>query len=161
MAVRIADGIERALSQARTLTRGLIPVEVSAEGLMAALTDLTDSIHDIGKVECTFECAEPVLVADNGTATHLFRIAQESITNALKHSRATRVHTTLCQNRTGLSLSVSDNGRGIRQNDAAGLGTQIMRYRAQVIGADMTVSSSNGSGTVVTCTLPQGNNNNG
>lgn len=161
VAVRIADGIERALSQARILTRGLIPVEVSAEGLMAALTDLTDNIHDIGKVECTFECTKPVLVADNRTATHLFRIAQESITNALKHSRATQIHMTLCQNRTGLSLSVADNGTGIRPNDTPGLGTQIMQYRAQVIGANITVSSSSGTGTVVTCTLPQRNADNG
>ena len=161
MAVRIADGIERALSQARALTKGLIPVEVSAEGLMSALTDLTESIHDIGEVECTFECTEPVLVADNETATHLFRIAQESTTNALKHSRATQIHMTLCQSSTSLSLSVADNGRGIGQNDAPGTGTQIMQYRAHVIGANMTVSSSSGTGTVVTCTLPQRNADNG
>ena len=161
VAVRIADGIERALGQARTLTKGLIPVEVSAEGLMAALTDLTDNIHELGELECTFECPKPVLVADNRTATHLFRIAQESITNAMKHAGAKQIHTTLRQNFAGLSLSISDNGKGLPgKNNGPGQGIQIMKYRAQVIGADWTVSSSNGSGTVITCTLPQGNNDN-
>jgi len=161
VATRIADGIERALGQARTLTKGLIPVEVSAEGLMAALTDLTQDIHDLGELECSFECTEPVLVADNRTATHLFRIAQESISNAMRHSGATQIHTTLRQNFAGLSLSISDNGKGLPKKDnGPGQGIQIMKYRARVIGAEMSVTSSNGSGTVVTCTLPQGNNNN-
>ncbi len=82
LAERIAKGLKQSLSQVRGLSRGLVPVEVDAEGLMAALTELTNRISELQGVRCVFECIETVPIEDNFTATQLYRIAQEAITNA-------------------------------------------------------------------------------
>src|SRR5207302_4003066 len=92
---RIAQGLRQALGQVRLLSRGLIPVEVDAEGLMAALTELTGRIRELHALHCVFECAEPVPIDDNDTATQLYRIAQEAINNAIKHGSAANLKVTL------------------------------------------------------------------
>src|SRR5581483_6019290 len=92
---KIGDGLEYALRQVRALSKGLVPVEVDAEGLMAALAELAARTSQRNDVVCTFDCAEPVLIRDNQTATHLYRMSQEAVTNAIKHGRAKRISISL------------------------------------------------------------------
>jgi signal transduction histidine kinase len=155
---RIALGLRQALSQVRSLSRGLIPVEVDAEGLMAALAELTNRISDLHAVQCVFECLEPVPVEDNQTATHLYRIAQEAITNALKHGQAANLRVSLEAHGHYITLKIADDGVGIPSADeiTEGMGLRIMRYRAGQIGAHLTVRAEPTGGTVVTCTLYRG-----
>ena len=75
--------------------RGLLPVAVDSEGLMAALSDLAERTQQEGKVTCTFDCPEPVSVADNLTATHVYLIAQEAVNNAVRHAQARNVRISL------------------------------------------------------------------
>jgi PAS domain S-box-containing protein len=158
MAQRIARGLRQALGQVRLLSRGLIPVEVDAEGLMAALTELAERISDLHAVHCVFEVAEPVPVDDNYTATQLYRIAQEAITNALKHGQANNVRVSLEARGDYITLRVADDGIGLPHANEphAGMGLRIMRYRAGQIGAHLTVRSGPTGGTVVACTLYMG-----
>ena len=171
-AARVAQGVREALEDTRLLARGLIPVEVDGHGLMSALSDLAaqtsqlrvhsaDS-HETALVTCTFRCDSPVEMADNFVATHLFRIAQEAVTNALKHGHADRIEITLAKEMGQLSLAIQDNGRGVDENSSArpadsplpkGMGLRIMGYRAALIGAILKVERLEPRGTRVLCTL--------
>ena len=91
LAANIVDGLEEALSHVRALSKGLVPVEVDAEGLMIALSELASRTSDIHGVDCRFECDEPVCILDNQTAMHLYRLSQEAVTNAVKHSRGRNI----------------------------------------------------------------------
>jgi PAS domain S-box-containing protein len=160
-AARIAQGLKHALGQVRALSRGLIPVEVDAEGLMSALEDLAGRIRDIHHVNCVFECVAPVPVENNFTATQLYRIAQEAITNALKHGKAPNIRVSLDAKGAYLTLKITDDGVGIgaMENATEGMGLRIMRYRAGQIGAQFSVRPGPSGGTVVTCSLFRGTPN--
>jgi two-component system sensor kinase FixL len=158
-AARITEGLRQALGQVRALSRGLIPVEVDAHGLMSALADLAQRTSGQGGVACTFRCDEPVSVEDTATATHLFRIAQGALANALKHSAAGHVEVRLDSDGPILTLSVRDDGVGLPAGpvETQGLGIRIMRYRAGLIGATLDISPAPRGGTLVTCSLTRGN----
>jgi PAS domain S-box-containing protein len=157
---KIVAGIRRALKQVRSLSRGLIPVEVDAEGLMSALGGLAEHSNDISgrHCVCTFTCAEPVLLDDNATATHLYHIAQEAVSNALKHSHAQHIDIGLQADGARLTLTVRDDGDGMppEQRESKGMGLKIMRYRAGVINATLKIGVADGGGTEVSCVLMRG-----
>jgi two-component system CheB/CheR fusion protein len=156
-AQKIVAGIRRALKQIRALSRGLIPVEVDAQGLMVALGDLAQCTNDMPDCYCTFTCAKPVLVEDNTAATHLYHIAQEAVTNALKHSGAKHIDIGLQSDDHRLTLTVRDDGTGVGQPDETkGVGLKIMRYRAGLLDGALTVGNADGGGTLVRCVLEQG-----
>jgi PAS domain S-box-containing protein len=158
LARRIARGLRDALGQVRALSRGLVPVEVDAEGLMSSLSELTHRISELHGIPCVFECAEPVPLEDNFSATQMFRIAQEAITNALKHSQASNIRVTLEAKDYYLTLKIIDDGVGMPppEHMTDGTGLRIMRYRAGQIGATLSVRSGAAGGTVVSCTLFRG-----
>src|SRR5690348_16163324 len=85
---RIVEHIEDAIATARNLAKGLNPVELQAEGLMQALEELATTMTEMSGVSCRFECESPVLLRSPAVAVNLFRIAQEAVSNALKHSNA-------------------------------------------------------------------------
>lgn len=153
---RLARGLRRSQEQLRVVLRGLVPVPVEVEGLMAALADLADRTrHDSG-IDCTFDCPIPVDVADNLAAIHLYRIAQEAVHNAVKHARPRIIRIAL-EDRGGPVLRVSDDGEGLRspREGADGLGLRIMRNRAAILGARLAVEPASPAGTIVTCELPR------
>ena len=154
LADRISRGLRRMQDELRSVMRGIMPVTVDNEGLMAALTDLADGIQAEGKVNCTFDCPSPVAVADNVIATHLYLIAQEAVRNAVKHARADAISITL-QSDGDLILSVQDDGDGmpVREVEKEGMGLRIMHNRAAIIGAKLTIDQAEPRGTLVTCVL--------
>jgi two-component system CheB/CheR fusion protein len=151
---RIIEGLRRSQVHLRTVLRGLLPVAVEREGLMDALADLADRIQKESKVTCTFDCPKPVLVADNLTATHLYLIAQEAVHNALKHGQPQNIRISLESNQL-LVLRVQCDGVGMPAQPAQyqGLGLRIMRNRATIIGATLTIEPAEPTGTLVTCAL--------
>jgi PAS domain S-box-containing protein len=157
LASKIVEGVRRTLNQVRALSRGLVPVEVRAHGLMAALVDLTARLDQQSSVTCRFSCPNLVLVEDNTTATHLYRIAQEAVGNALKHGQARQIEVDLGVSDGLLTLRITDDGIGMRNQGAKaeGLGLKIMRYRADSIRATLSIESPNHGGTRVTCTLSE------
>src|SRR5262249_29985908 len=85
---RLNRELRETVTQARLLSHSLAPVPLEGEGLMRALTELAASTSRIPGVRCRFVCAQPVCVQDPAIATHLYRIAQEAVNNALKHGHA-------------------------------------------------------------------------
>jgi two-component system CheB/CheR fusion protein len=156
---KIRDGLQRTLAQVRALATGLVPVEVDAEGLMAALNHLATKNSELYGIECAFECEQTVAISDNEQANQLYRIAQESITNGVKHGLAKNIQVILRREGPLLVLQVRDNGVGIPSSvdGNQGMGLRIMRYRASLIGANLAVEPGAGGGTVVTCSLLEGN----
>ena len=122
---------------------------------MRGLIELAASTSRISGVACRFTCEPPVRIEDVTAATHLYRIAQEAVNNALKHGRAKKVDITLTERAEGLELSVENNGRAIPAANRAntGMGLNLMRYRAEMIGASLAIESGKRKGARVTCTL--------
>ena len=149
--------VEEGIDLARNLARGLYPAEMDAEGLVAALHELADTVTKAGKVRCVFECEPPVQIADAAAVTHLYRIAQEAVRNALRHAKAARVEIRLSGRQGGVGLTVEDDGVGLPDTGPAGggLGLRIMAHRAAVIGATFAVEPAPTGGTTVTCLLPK------
>ena len=157
-----ANEIERLLSesvdQARDLSHGLVPVHLDEAGLPAALHGLAASTSRLLPVECTFESAGQTAAAQNGKATHLYRIAQEAIHNATKHGKAQKIDIRLSANPSATSLSICDDGIGFAKNGNAtnGVGISIMRYRANLMEGEFAIEPAASGGTVVSCTVPTG-----
>ncbi len=110
----IAKNVRDAIGHTRLLARGLSPVTLESEGLMSALQELALNTEKIFRVTCRFDCHPPVLVQDYPAATHLFRLAQEAVSNAIKHGKAKRILIRLKEERGRMALSIIDNGRGFR-----------------------------------------------
>ena len=156
-ASKIHTGLEQALSHVRAVSKGLVPVEVDAEGLMAALADLAARTNELHGVSCTFECHRPVAIADNQTATHLYRMSQEAVTNAVKHGHPHSIVIRLGMEGDLATLRVIDDGTGIVSSSESNTGTglRIMRYRADLIGAQLEITGARPHGTIVTCSVAQ------
>jgi two-component system, chemotaxis family, CheB/CheR fusion protein len=156
IAGRLSEGIGRALENVRRLARGLVPAEVGAHGLRIALSELAKQTSDLREIDCQFECDDTTEVADQFVATHLYRIAQEAITNVLKHARAEHIWLSLEKEKDFVSLRVTDDGSGISTTPEAtkGIGLKVMFYRAGMIGGSLRVEALEGGGTQVSCTVP-------
>jgi signal transduction histidine kinase len=152
-AVRILAQVHEALERARLLARGLAPVALEGDGLATALQELAANSDELFRIRCEFRAEVPVTLADPSAATHLYRIAQEAVSNAVKHGRANHVLIRLADAGDTFELKVTDNGRGFSPQAATarGMGLRIMKYRATMIGATLEVRSAAGQGTTVTC----------
>lgn len=153
----IAKNVREAISHTRSLARGLSPVTLESEGLTAALMELAANTEKLFNVTCRFEHPAPVPVNDHATASNLFRIAQEAVSNAIKHGKATRIFISLEKNKQqSVLLRVSDNGTGfptkIRQQK--GMGLRIMQSRAGMIGGALVIERGARGGIAVTCAVP-------
>ena len=108
---RLNRELRETVTQARLISHSLAPVPLEGDGLMRGLTILAASTSGIPGVACRFTCDPPVCIEDVTMATHLYRIAQEAVNNALKHGRARKVEIKLTAHAGGVELSVENNGR--------------------------------------------------
>jgi signal transduction histidine kinase len=143
--------------RARSLAHGLVPLRLVGLGLPAALAELaaqTRARRGVA-VRTHFSCDLPPSQTEQ--AIQLYRIAQEAVSNSVKHGRATRIELSLRRRIGGVSLSIRDNGCGLPPASARteGLGLQIMRYRAVAIGADFLISPGSDGGTTITVNCPR------
>ena len=140
---------------ARNLAQGLYPVEMEAEGLMDAFRNLAANTTKTARVTCVFECEAPVLIHDDAAATHLFRIAQEAVRNAIQHGKPRRVGITLAERGGRVALTVEDDGNGVPEtvDKSEGLGIRIMAHRAAIIGGAFAIEPGPTGGTIVTCSI--------
>jgi len=155
LASKLAQGIQRSLSKLRELSRGLVPVEIASERLPDALAELAARISEQNSISCMFRNEKFVSIESSVTATQLYRIAQESVSNALRHGRAGRIQIDLEEDDGLVLLRIQDDGIGIqnRGTEAAGIGLRIMRHRAGLINATLNIGPAEGGGTLVVCTL--------
>ncbi len=155
---RIARFLDRAITESRQLSRGLFPVRLETEGLASALEELATSTRDRFKIRCRFAGQGPVLVPARAIATHLYRIAQEAVSNAIRHSRARSITIRLRAGVRALELSVEDDGAGFSsatRQKSSGMGLHIMDYRARTLGGTLTVAPRRRGGTIVCCCVPR------
>ncbi|MCX7826014.1 MAG: CHASE3 domain-containing protein [Verrucomicrobiae bacterium] len=155
-AARITHLINTSIEQTRRVTRGLHPVSDEPTGLMVALQELVDHVRNVGKLACQFDCPQPVPIPSRAAATHLYRIAQEAVQNALRHAKATTITISLKSDEKTITLTVHDDGCGLPDHrPKTGMGLEIMNYRAHTIGARIETRRAKDRGTVVRCTLPR------
>ena len=147
----IAELINDGVTEARTIARGLHPVEMEPPGLVTALAALVKQRH--WPVSSRLEADEEISVQDSTVALHLYRIAREAVINANKHARAREIIVRMRRSGEGIELSVIDDGVGIPGNSPAGsgMGFHIMQYRARSIGARLEIKPIKPHGTRVTC----------
>jgi PAS domain S-box-containing protein len=152
----IARYVREAITQTRSLARGLAPVTLEAEGLSSALHELAAATEKLFGVSCKVECADSLPGLATTTATHLYRITQEAVSNAIKHGKATRVIIRVGYEAERLSLHVMDNGCGIPKvlPRGDGMGLRIMRYRAGMISGLLSIEVHENGGTSVSCSVP-------
>jgi signal transduction histidine kinase len=154
-AAKIAEMTRHAISQARSLSRGLVPVDISAEGLMDALKTFTMNTSNFFDVACGFLCPNQVLIENNTIATHLYHIAREAVSNAIKHGKAKKIAILLDYSDNTIVLRITDNGTGIsmKSKKKTGIGISIMNYRARMIGGELAIEPNPKGGTIVECTF--------
>ena len=156
-AAEIAKHVREAIVQTRSLARGLSPVTLESEGLASALHEHALNMERMFGVHCHFDYDSQVSVPSHAMATHLFRLAQEAVSNAVKHGRATDIYIHLKADPGWIYLGVSDNGVGFDPDKASqfsGMGLRIMKFRASMIGGRLTVERNPNGGMLVMCAAP-------
>ncbi len=145
---KISDMLLNAVDQARDTARGLYPGELEGTSLMHSLEELCSLA--IG-AKCVFHCPQPILIDDNNVATHLYRIAQEAISNAIKHGKAENIRLSLTQDDKTIHFSISDDGTGMMKDSKVykGIGLKIMKYRAHMMNATFHIKSNSPSGVIL------------
>ena len=155
LAERVVATVKKAQTLIRGYSRGLIPVDIEADGLRFALERLADTTELASGIRCVVQCPQPVCIGNNHAATQLYRIAQEAVTNVLRHANAQRIEVELTANESGLRLSILDDGVGLpAKTNNEGFGLRIMQYRARLMGASLNIQPETPHGTRITCWLP-------
>jgi two-component system CheB/CheR fusion protein len=165
-ATKLVNGLAEANQHVRLLSHGIMPVQIDAEGLRSALAELAASTDAKQQIHCHVEFSGSIPVASNLVATQLYRIAQESLNNALQHGQADKIVISLLQQDDQIILEVCDNGIGIDPqvkhligSGSGGMGLRSMEYRASMIGGMLQVVRNSGPGTTVRCILPTAEGN--
>jgi signal transduction histidine kinase len=154
-ATQLQKHLSNATLEARNMARGIYPVSLSAETLPTALEELATTMSGLFGGTIEVFCDHDIPVTDSKIPQHVYRIAQEGLSNALRHANATRIEIALRQNANQLILTVSDDGSGSAfQQRPEGMGWHTMRYRANLIAANLAVQSQPGEGTVLLCEIP-------
>ena len=156
-AAEIAKAVRESISQTRLLARGLSPVTLESEGLMSALAELALNMEKMFRVRCHFDCVEIVKFDNHAAATHLFRIAQEAASNAIKHGKAKNIYLRLRDEAGHIRLCVSDDGKGFPEPPVAsgGMGLRIMQSRIGMVGGTLTIERRSPTGTDVNFSAPR------
>ncbi len=148
---KTAADIRRVILQTRHLSHSLAPVALESGDLSTALAELAATTERTFGIGCAFACPKPPAISSSSTATHLYRIAQESIQNAIRHGKATSIKISLVPAGPDWMLRVADNGAPARQTKRPGRGLNIMRYRASMFGGALQFHQN--AGTTMTCTF--------
>ena len=153
---RIGGMVGDAVTIARDLARGIFPVQLDGLGLALALEELAEITSRQTEMLVSFAETGDTRLTDPATDLHFYRIAQEALSNAAKHSAARTVTLVLHHSEHALRLTVADDGQGLppSPHDAHGMGLDSMRYRASALGGELTLDSLPHEGTVVACEIP-------
>lgn len=155
-ATRIFDLVRKAIEDTRRMARGLSPIREEPEGLMEALRELAGQTSELQGIECRLDCHSGVLLSDVSLAGHLYRIAQEAVNNAVKHSGPRNIRIQLRKDKQRIVLVITDDGKGIGPllPTRKGMGLRIMQYRAGLFRGTLDVQRRRPRGTQVCCTVP-------
>ncbi|UCG58574.1 MAG: PAS domain-containing protein [Phycisphaerales bacterium] len=159
-AEKINTRVSRAVELARHLAKGLHPIDLDGNGLAFALKELAANTEQLFGVSCTFQCDKAVSVNGGSVAINLYRIAQEAITNAVKHGKAKNIRIELVSKDNGLRLTVENDGSEFPAGETrgGGMGLKIMRCRAEIVDGSFDIRKGTGEGSIVTCVFPNKEN---
>jgi PAS domain S-box-containing protein len=147
--------LDEAINETRQVCRGLYPIRLSTQGLQAALEELAAVAAERYGIHCVCEPVAEPPACDVTTSTHLYRIAQEAVNNAMKHSGARNVSIRLARGSDAVVLEVVDDGNGFSCSPRdGGMGLHIMQYRARLIGGNLHLHPGRNGGTIVLCRMP-------
>lgn len=155
----LGELVQDAIAQSVALARGLDPLTEFGAELSTALEGLARDGERKFRIGCRFRSSGEIPAVDGGAAAHLYRIAQEAITNAVKHGPAGRVDIDLRGSGGTLELIVTDDGKCALDpaQFKPGQGLRIMAYRARSIGASLAIERNpSGHGLRIRCMLPLG-----
>jgi signal transduction histidine kinase len=141
----------------RDLARSLSPITLEREGLSRALAELAETSSSILGINCKYTSGRQAFALDRTRSLHVFRIVQEAVSNSVRHGKAKNVRIELTSDDSHVHATVVDDGRGLsaETTQKPGLGLRIMRYRANILGAELTVKRADASGgTMVSCKCP-------
>jgi signal transduction histidine kinase len=154
--IKLAD---RTLSSVHRVSSALQPVPLEEIGLISAIHTYAQHFESTTGIACAV-AASPTLddfTFDEHTASNIFRIVQELLTNAERHAEATLITIALTLLDDAVIITVEDNGKGItpeQMKDSKSLGIVSMEERALLIGADFTITGRPGTGTVAKLVIP-------
>lgn len=159
-AQRISTRVSRAVELARNLAKGLHPIDLNRNGLLPALEELATHTEQLFNIFCTFTCDKAVSIRRISAPINLYRIAQEAITNAVKHGKTQHIRIRLNSQNDRIVLTVENDGldfpEGPRRTE--GMGLKIMRYRAELMHSSFDIRKGAKGGTMVTCVVPNEEN---
>jgi signal transduction histidine kinase len=152
---RLADRARQVIAEARHLATGLSLASLESQGLTAALEELTFNTQVSSKIKCAFKCEHPIPISDIVRATHIYRIVQQAIHNALKHGKPKSLVVEAMIRDNQVTLSITDDGSGLKLgwNQTSGIGLRSMDYRARIIGGSFSINPIKPYGTQVICTF--------
>lgn len=168
---KVCELLDEAITESRSVSRGLYPIRLATHGLIPALEELAATTRERYGVSCRCEVQNASVDYTLATATHLYRIAQEAVNNAVKHSGAREISIQFTGSENGTSLRIKDNGKGFVSGQAgptlragraltdgphraaSGMGLHIMEYRAAMLGGQLEISSGS-DGTLLSCIVP-------
>ncbi|MBV8227150.1 MAG: PAS domain S-box protein, partial [Verrucomicrobia bacterium] len=152
---QLAERTREAICEARNLASGLSLASLQSQGLVPALQELTVRVQDSFRIRCILECERPFHMKESMRASHVYRIAQEAVHNAVKHGKAKTIIVRLAAHGNRATLSIIDNGIGLKPDweKTAGMGLRIMKYRAGIIDGTFSITSAEPIGTRVVCTF--------
>lgn len=154
---QIADLVEQGIAQTRQLARGLMLERVDPERLKSEIEELCATLQQqFPRVVCDAFVQTPARLRDAASAAQIYRIAQEGMRNACRHSGGKRVRLGLRELDDRVVLSIEDDGKGLPAPDqrAGGLGLRIMQHRADILRSKLSVDTQTGRGTRIYCEIP-------
>jgi signal transduction histidine kinase len=153
---KIVKLAENGITLTRNLAHGISPAEMETEGLVTALREFAANISQLFKVNCAFDCESSIDINDATTATHLYRIGQEAVNNAIRHGKPKQIVISLANFKDRTELTVEDDGAGLSDDwqKQRGLGTRIMAHRAAMIGGTFSIEPNPTGGAFVKCSVP-------
>jgi signal transduction histidine kinase len=157
VAESIQKMVRKTIHEAKALARGLFPVQLDQQGLKAALLDVTSSMADLYGIPIDVQIEGDISELSSEKAIHVYRIAQEAVSNALRHATPSRVHVHLAVHENSrMALRTTNDGRGFSPADcdSPGVGIQSMRHRTQILGGTLNIQPGAESGTLLECIFP-------
>jgi len=123
---------------------------------MSALRKWANEVEVLFQIRCSFQCDKPVFIYEANAATHLYRIAQEAVNNAIRHGKSKNIVISLTTKSGTAILTIQDDGTGFLKKPTSqpGVGLSIMNYRADMIGGSLKVQPNDSRGITVTCMFP-------
>jgi len=155
-AANIHELVQQAMTHASDLAHDLATLDTAKKELPEALDELAGRVRELFHISCKFTPKGEVPSLDSQVIAQLCKIAQEAVTNAIKHGKARRVGISLSNGSERLILSVQNDGLPFPdlRSRSTGMGLRIMNYRASLIGASLEVKAAGSKGTLVTCAVP-------